>query len=148
MYRPHPERLELFVASFLKCLLWSTTDGEDGNLDDRFSVADLAPATLAGLRDDCAEFVEAQLDDLLWATDRPEYDWSNAGHDYALSRNGHGAGYFDRDLGEVGERLQEAARQAGEVDAYGGDDGLVYVSGLEAYVSPAPPSPSPRAPKP
>lgn len=147
MYRPHPERLDLFVDSFLKCLLWSTVDGEEGRLADQYGVSDIAPPTLAGLKDDCAAFVEAHLDDLMWATDREVYDWTNAGHDYAFSRNGHGTGYFDRDLDEIGDRLQQAAQDAGEVYAYVGDDGLVYVSGMEVYVSPPPPSSSPRSPK-
>jgi hypothetical protein len=50
-----------------------------------------------------------------------------AGHDFWLTRNHHGAGFWDRDLGEVGEQLTEAAQTYKEVDLYVGDDGKIYV---------------------
>lgn len=37
-----------------------------------------------------------------------------AGHDFALTRNGHGAGFWDRGLGEIGRRLTEEAKAYGE----------------------------------
>lgn len=40
------------------------------------------------------------------------------GHDLWLTRNGHGAGFWDRGLGELGDRLSEAARLLGGVDLY------------------------------
>lgn len=40
-------------------------------------------------------------------------DWSDVGHNLALSRNGHGAGFFDRGAGEVGDKLQREARSMG-----------------------------------
>lgn len=40
----------------------------------------------------------------------------------------HGAGFWDRGLGQVGDDLTAQAHAAGEVDAYLGDDGLVYLS--------------------
>lgn len=36
------------------------------------------------------------------------------GHDFALTRNGHGAGFWDRGYGAVGDRLTEAAQAYGE----------------------------------
>jgi hypothetical protein len=51
--------------------------------------------------------------------DIPEYgdgQYSNeqlAGHDFWLTRNGHGAGFWDRDLGEIGERLTKASEAYG-----------------------------------
>ena len=53
-------------------------------------------------------------------------DWEHAGHDFWLTRNGHGTGYWDRDMGSVGARLTEAAKSFGEVYLYLGDDELVY----------------------
>jgi hypothetical protein len=55
--------------------------------------------------------------------------WSGAaraGHDFWLTRNGHGAGFWDRGLGDLGERLSKAAKVYGEVYLYPGDDGKVY----------------------
>lgn len=57
-------------------------------------------------------------------------DESQGGHSFWLSRNGHGAGFFDWShpalLGEACSRLQDAARVYGTVDLYVGDDGKVY----------------------
>lgn len=42
---------------------------------------------------------------------------SQAGHDLILTANGHGAGFWDRGLGEAGDRLTQAAKTEGEFDA-------------------------------
>ena len=55
------------------------------------------------------------------------YDWSQAGHDYWLTRNGHGVGFWDRGLGSIGDKLSQAC-QYDEVYAYLGDDNLVYIN--------------------
>lgn len=46
--------------------------------------------------------------------EHPDYPIDQFGTDFYLSRNGHGAGFFDRGLGEVGDTLQERARVYGE----------------------------------
>ena len=40
------------------------------------------------------------------------------GHDLWLTRNGHGCGFWDRDLGELGELLTALCELMGEVDLY------------------------------
>ena len=66
-------------------------------------------------------FIDANKDD-------PEgIDAAQAGHDFWLTRNGHGAGFWDRGLGERGDRLTNAAHVYGACDLYLGDDGFVYV---------------------
>jgi hypothetical protein len=52
--------------------------------------------------------------------------WERVGHDLWLTRNGHGAGFWDRGWREFGNVLSEIARGMGSVDAYRGDDHLVY----------------------
>lgn len=49
-----------------------------------------------------------------------------AGHDFWLTRNGHGAGFWDRGMGKLGDRLADAARAYGSVDLYVGDDKKIY----------------------
>jgi hypothetical protein len=44
-----------------------------------------------------------------------------AGSDYWFTRNGHGVGFWDRDLGDVGDMLSDAARDAGGVHVFFGD---------------------------
>lgn len=41
-------------------------------------------------------------------------DFGQHGHDFALTRNGHGAGFWDRGYGDVGHILTDAAKAYGE----------------------------------
>ena len=85
---------------------------------------------LTPVADDCQKF-QADNDDLLaraYGEDGTTYSAERAGHDFWLTRNGHGAGYWDRDLGAVGDSLTEKAHDYGDADLYRGDDGLIYVS--------------------
>jgi hypothetical protein len=75
------------------------------------------------------------------AIERTGYDASRLGHDLWLTRNGHGAGFWDRDElddpeGEVvttlGDALTAHAGAMGECYASVGDDGLLYIEGGEA----------------
>lgn len=100
---------------------------------DSFGFSDLAPGTLARIIADCEGF-KARHVHTLAATygagcdDGSEYTPTRAGHDFWLTRNGHGAGFWDRGLGELGDTLDAASGIVGEVNAYLGDDGKVHLS--------------------
>lgn len=51
-----------------------------------------------------------------------------AGHDFALTRNRHGAGFWDGDWDHTpyADLLDKLSKAYGEVEFYQGDDGLVY----------------------
>lgn len=86
-------------------------------------------ATLAKtIADDCLRFEEEHAAILNEACERDDYGEWQAGVDFWLTRNGHGAGFWDRGLGDVGNELTEAARASGARDAYLGDDGEVHLS--------------------
>lgn len=54
-------------------------------------------------------------------------DEAQNGHDFWLTRNGHGVGFWDRGYDkEVGDALTKASESFGEVDLYVGDDGRIY----------------------
>lgn len=133
-----------FLQSFLVALLWSTPHGEDqedGNLDDNHDLQDIHPDTVSGLQKLCNQFLDENLADIQALIDEEEgYTFATAGHDLALSVNGHGAGFFDKG-NDTADRLQEAANKLGQVDAYLGDDGVIYVMGMEP---PREPSPGPK----
>lgn len=119
-----PKRLDAFTRQYMETALWSSTDNsrDDGGdpLDKNYSVEDIAPETRDKMIADCADFQErfGHLYD----------DSEQAGHDFWLSRNGHGTGFFDRDTPNADE-LQDAAKSYGEFDLYVGDDGMIYGSG-------------------
>lgn len=60
-----------------------------------------------------------------------KYDARAAGRDFWYTRNGHGVGFWDRGLGEVGDRLSDIAREFGECHASFGEaaDGLESPTG-------------------
>jgi len=72
----------------------------------------------------CANFQENNLKVLSLAGD----DEQN-GHDLWLTRNRHGAGYWDRGYSdEIADALTDAAHKLGESDLYTGYDKRLYLS--------------------
>jgi hypothetical protein len=61
------------------------------------------------LRSDCDKFFSENFMLIKEAVKSEDYTYASAGRDYWLTRNGHGAGYWDRDLGEVGDQLTKAS---------------------------------------
>ena len=122
--------LDTFVRAYVGAALWSSNDEYGNPLDDVHSVDDVHPDTIAKMREDCADFVMAQESDLREYCKRMrDEQWSGeelAGHDFWLTRNGHGAGFWDRGMGELGERLSAAAEVYSSVDLYIGDDGMAH----------------------
>lgn len=111
-------------AAYVACALWASTDDQGDPLDARYSAADIAPAALAEMAADVAGFIE-EADRR--GIDRSDWSDDELGHDLWLTRNGHGAGFWDRGRGFAGEALAALARSFEESDLYVGDDGLLYV---------------------
>lgn len=123
-----------FFTAYVEAALWSSTyeteeDGESFPLDD--GEHELAPETMDAMLSDCADFFaycEAEGIDPLPDYGHGEHsDAEMSGHDFWLTRNGHGAGYWDRGL-DTGDVLTEAAKTFGSANLYVGDDGLIYQS--------------------
>lgn len=134
-----------FTRAYIECALWSSTDDEGDPLDANHSTDELPQETLAAMVKDCQEF-QATHEKLLSAaytlsadydasTDKARgkiqsnYDASSAGHDFWLTRNGHGAGFWDRGLRAIGDSLAATCGHGTKwpgVDLYIGDDGLIY----------------------
>lgn len=128
--------LDRFTLAYIECALWSSTDNADESggepLDKNYTIDDIHPDTLSSIIADCTEF-QAQHSHL-WAdgeTSRSEWDINEqAGHDYWLTRNGHGAGFWDRPkhvYNDNADALTKAAHVAGAVDILVGDDGLLHI---------------------
>ena len=124
--------IEDMVAGYIECAVWAGLDWSDmdesdnpRHLDENYGADDVAPEALATIRDECAQFVDECSDDLA-ATGA---DMGQHGHDFYLTRNGHGAGFWDRGYGDAGDRLSDAAKAWGTSELYAGDDGALYVEG-------------------
>ena len=124
-----------FFDAYVEAALWSSTDESrpDGGdpLDQNYVPADIDRETFEKMRADCARF-QTENEKLLerYYAELPRKAWpgeAQAGHDFWLSRNGHGAGFFDREASkEVCDQLQEIAQRWNNFDLYIGDDGKVY----------------------
>lgn len=114
---------EDFRHAYVTCMLWAEL-GEDGKpLDANYSAGDLSIEAGATVDRECAAFIKAAgtlLDNMT-----PD----EAGHDFWLTRNHHGAGFWDRDLGAVGAKLTQLSHMFGSCDPYVGDDGLIHLPG-------------------
>lgn len=119
--------LDTFTAAYIECIYFTETG--DGDQPD--SEVEMAPETIEAIKAECAEWQAVNADRLAEAYERVGYDATRAGHDFWYTRNGHGVGFWCRDeleAGGLGERLSDGAKAAGQVDAYEGDDGLLYLS--------------------
>lgn len=132
-----------FVNAYLDCALWATTDdsradpntGCGPNLDENFFRSDFSPEALDEIYSDCVAFFRAHRELITGEayTGSAQYDpVEYAGHDFFLTRNHHGAGFWDGDWdggdGEGGKTLTDAAHVYGNSEPYVGDDGKLYLS--------------------
>jgi hypothetical protein len=110
--------LDDFFDAYVTCALWSSTDLADESggepLDANYGPEDIEPETIEEMRADCADFIE-----LAGMESRHNWNADSAGHDFWLTRNGHGAGFWDRGQPD-GDELTKLAH------TYGGVDLLVY----------------------
>lgn len=118
--------LDHVLSAYLECALWASHDEDGRPLDDRHDISDLAPEALDKARADVRMFVATNAADCEAFVTAIDGGDEQVGHDLFLTRNRHGAGFWDRDAGAVGERLSAMARAMGEAEVYRGDDGKVY----------------------
>ncbi len=114
--------LESFIRAYVECALWSSTDEDGEPLDASYDHDAIAPEAMESIEADCAAFLETHRDVIGQQIDR-------AGMDFWLTRNRHGAGFWDGDWPvAVGKILSDDAHVYGSSDLYPGDDGMLYVS--------------------
>lgn len=135
--------LDKMLGGYRECAEWA-----DCGPDHETNGHDWSAELDARMRRDCEAFIAACGETLLGALAElaPDYSDERFGHDFWLTRNGHGAGYWDREelepkLGHVshalgdmagkagltlGVLLTNCAEQAGQCELYVGDDGMVY----------------------
>jgi hypothetical protein len=125
--------MDSFTQAYVDCALWSSSQyDENGENEIRLDEHDgeISPQTLNKMETDCEDFQEANAELLsrwyeLGGTEE------RAGHDFWLTRNGHGAGFWDRYYGDqegtkIGKQLSDAAKVYGSIDLYIGDDNFIY----------------------
>lgn len=132
--------LEQFQRGYITAALWSSADthpqtGDDVFLDDENW--EWASGEKEKMDAEAERFFEQHKGALELYAERISYDPSQgtpydyAGHDLWLTRNGHGAGFSDRGLGELGKRLASYCgwgTEYPEVNLYLGDDLKIHIA--------------------
>ena len=127
---------DAFSLAMFEAALFSSNDESDESggvpLDQNYGFEDIATPTWNGLIKEAREFQRENADDIAAGTVRGRYDPEvQAGHDFWLTRNGHGAGFWDGDWPEGAEdRLTDSSRRFGEVNLYV-HRGRIYAAGFE-----------------
>jgi hypothetical protein len=134
--------VDTMVDGYVAALLWAGLDwslvtedgkGEDNPipLDENYDSDDISDEAMDTIRQECEEFYETHALILDWITTRgPEgcrfYGPEQAGIDFYLTRNGHGAGFWDRGLGILGDILSAGSKPYGETNEYP-HEGKIYL---------------------
>lgn len=104
-----------FTQGYIEAMLLA-----DSPEDDQFERSDFSDQAKSRVFFDCVKFWRENREMI---KDNP----GQAGHDFWLTRQGHGAGYWDGDWPEFGDALTASSERFGEVNIYRGDDGLIYI---------------------
>ena len=120
--------------SYLETVLWAETD-RDEPLDKKYDIDDFDPFVLEFLRKMINQFIDENRDDIDTLLKLNNSEWPRASsmksilHDFYLTSQGCGAGFWDGDYPEPqASRLTEASKKYEFVCFYIGDDGKIYVS--------------------
>jgi len=102
-------------------------------LDEYFGLDDFSDESLERAESDCAEFFDRIDDaDLLERANRFADD-EHIAYDFWLTRQGHGAGFWDGDYKDdtdnVGDALSEVAAEFGECYVVVGEGGQLHIEG-------------------
>jgi len=125
------DQLNEFTRAYIEAALWSSNDESDPSggepIDKNYFIKDIEPESLIKMAAECKSFQEENSTDLALAYERYETggDYgtaeSRAGHDFWLTRCGHGEGFWSRSelKGDgLGRQLTEASNKVGERHLY------------------------------
>lgn len=110
------------LRGYLTALLWAETDDNDDPLDKNYSRENVSEDSIKIAKKEIHSFLEKAGDLVLLDDKSPD----EIGHDICLTRNGYGAGFWDGDYPNAGDKLSEIASAMGEY--------YVYVDGGELHI--------------
>jgi hypothetical protein len=122
--------VDLFVDGYIEGVAWANVAFEDDALDGGLEDVELPEDVEETLRQDALDFLAGEhVETFVRAAVRrlPGYGFDSAGIDFALTRNGHGAGYWDRGLGVLGDALTYLSKPYGSRTLGVALDGTILV---------------------
>jgi len=108
-------KVDAFTMSYIETALWSTPvltedgSGDAGTLDDHFGPEDIPLAILQEMIRDCEDFQRSERHALHFSGLSPE----QAGANFWLTRERHGAGFWDHGQERIWKHLTDAAHAYG-----------------------------------
>lgn len=118
--------LDEFTQGYIEAMMFCECNSDNDELAE-MTFDDIATDTLANIMADCAKFQSDQGALLGAAYAEYIYDEAQAGRDFWFTRNGHGVGFWDRMIGEIGDALAEACKPWRELYVYAGDDKKLHI---------------------
>jgi hypothetical protein len=128
------------AQALAETILYTECDSNGTPLDRNYGITDFDEKSLETLYREFQEFiqvVEKQITEKIgdnWDSIDDFYDLmqpseNQTEYDYILTRNRHGAGFWDGDwASEVSQILTDAAQDQFETCVYVGEDGKIYLS--------------------
>lgn len=109
------------LDSYLETALWSSTDEDEARtpMDRDYRVGDFTDGDRESARAELRMFMDRAEGMVL------DGDTAHIGHDFWLTRNGHGAGFWDGDYAN-GDALTALCKEFGEVNVWANGKGGVY----------------------
>lgn len=102
-----------FLRAYLECAEWAGLSEEDSSKLERAANPKWSRRALATARAECRDFQRYCKVEGIELGD-PAQD----GHDFYLTRNHHGVGFWDRGYGPRGDALTKAAHTFGSADVW------------------------------
>jgi len=112
---------EEVIKGYLNAALWTN------ELDYDYDIEDISKLSIIKVKIDIKKFIhnlkrKGILEDL-----REHISDNDIGHDFWLTTSGHGSGFWDRNLGELGYYVSKICEKFVENSVYVGDDKKIYI---------------------
>lgn len=126
------DALDDMTNGYLEALLWASHANDEGQnfMELGYGIEDIPESVRDDVRDMFEDLVTHHpLAVRLYGVERQRSCpsvWEHFGHDFLLTRDHHGAGFWDRGLGELGEHLSQLAYPYGDSEyLYVSEDGTL-----------------------
>lgn len=119
MSRDNNQPLGVMERAYLECAIWA--DAESSGISCGATASSKAEQQAT---EDCDAFWSLAREEGLEPVLLEQLSLEEIGHNFYLDRQGHGAGFWDRNLGADGDKLSKLAKSFGEV-YLSGDEGTL-----------------------